>query len=155
MSVCDYTCRQCIYFSQAGSFPCCNYLLVAGHRRGCPAGKGCERRIRGKRVPSIDALTFRAPPNMEKPKAEPKKPEGPKLSPREQKRQYMENWMKTCNGRQRAAILAYKDAHRLTTKILAYQIGVSKFTVSGWIQETRPADWEKLGKLGIRRPEGL
>ena len=60
MSVCDKTCKPCIYSSVMSTWGVsCNYILVTGNRRGCPAGKGCERRIVGKKQNSIDGLIFR------------------------------------------------------------------------------------------------
>ena len=49
-SICDTkTCAKCIYsFSLSGALAC-DYILATGHRRGCPAGAGCDKRQTGKR----------------------------------------------------------------------------------------------------------
>ena len=49
-SICDTkTCAGCIYsFSLSGALAC-DYILATGHRRGCPAGPGCDKRQTGKR----------------------------------------------------------------------------------------------------------
>ena len=49
-SICDTkTCAGCIYsFSLSGALAC-GYILATGHRRGCPAGPGCDKRQTGKR----------------------------------------------------------------------------------------------------------
>ena len=49
-SICDTkTCARCIYsFSLSGTLAC-DYILATGHRRGCPAGAGCDKRQTGKR----------------------------------------------------------------------------------------------------------
>ena len=49
-SLCDTkTCARCIYsFSLSGTLAC-DYILATGHRRGCPAGAGCDKRQTGKR----------------------------------------------------------------------------------------------------------
>ncbi len=78
MSVCDKTCRSCIYsstVSETGPVTC-DYILVTGNRRGCPAGKGCERYIKGERAPSVDQQLYSGR------KAEKKEP---KEKPKEQK----------------------------------------------------------------------
>ena len=40
-------CRPCIYRSpQTGAHDnICDYILRTGHRRGCPPGVGCKKRI--------------------------------------------------------------------------------------------------------------
>lgn len=62
MSVCDETCRPCVYHGFAGGLITCDHLLITGSRRGCPAGKGCARFRKGNRVRSIDALVYLMPP---------------------------------------------------------------------------------------------
>ena len=60
MSVCDETCKSCIYSTAMSTWGiCCNYILVTGNMRRCPAGKGCERRIVGEKAVSIDTLIFK------------------------------------------------------------------------------------------------
>lgn len=41
-------CRGCAFL---GGPPCrsCDYLLITGHRRGCPGGEGCIRREERRR----------------------------------------------------------------------------------------------------------
>lgn len=47
MSVCDSTCRGCRFHatsvSNVGGAGSCDYILINGHRRGCPAGNRCVR----------------------------------------------------------------------------------------------------------------
>lgn len=60
MSVCDKTCIGCIYCAVlSGGDLTCDYLLVTHNRRGCPAGKGCERRISGTKALTIDQQIYR------------------------------------------------------------------------------------------------
>ena len=67
MSVCDSTCRPCIYHATVtGGMIVCDYLLVMGRRRGCEAGKNCRQRINGKKAPSLDSRLYRLPPNPER-----------------------------------------------------------------------------------------
>ena len=43
-------CRKgCVYAGGVGGNPCCNYILVEGHPRGCPPGKECDKYKKGKR----------------------------------------------------------------------------------------------------------
>lgn len=49
-SICDTkTCARCIYSSSLYGMLACDYILATGHRRGCPAGVGCDKRQTGKR----------------------------------------------------------------------------------------------------------
>lgn len=60
LSVCDKSCRGCIYCSVlSGGEETCDYILVTHNRRGCPAGKGCERRISGTKALTIDQQIYR------------------------------------------------------------------------------------------------
>lgn len=81
MSVCDSTCRSCIYSSTVSETEpvTCDYILVTGNRRGCPAGEGCERYIKGDRAPSIDQQLYKGR------KVESKPQEKPQEKPKEQK----------------------------------------------------------------------
>ena len=49
-SLCDTkTCARCIYSFSLSGMLACDYILATGHRRGCPAGVGCDKRQTGKR----------------------------------------------------------------------------------------------------------
>lgn len=49
-SICDKTtCARCVYSSNVSGMLACDYILYTGHRRGCLAGKGCDKRQTGKR----------------------------------------------------------------------------------------------------------
>lgn len=37
-------CKRCIYANTHDHVHLCNYILITGKMRGCPAGAGCERR---------------------------------------------------------------------------------------------------------------
>lgn len=66
-SVCDESCRHCIFHATVtGGMIVCDYLLVMGRRRGCEAGKNCTQRINGKKAPSLDSRLYRLPPNPER-----------------------------------------------------------------------------------------
>lgn len=63
MSICTEYCEKCIYkksFSN-GSLPYCDYYMMTGERRPCPAGDGCTVRIttrefrKQKRTPAQEA----------------------------------------------------------------------------------------------------
>ncbi len=113
MSVCDKTCRSCIYSSTVSETEpvTCDYILVTGNRRGCPAGEGCERYIKGERAPSIDQQLYKGR-KLEKPEEKPKeKPKDQKprkkkpLTPeqlakkREQDKEYYQRHKKELNKR--------------------------------------------------------
>ena len=66
-SVCDESCRHCIFHATVtGGMIVCDYLLVMGRRRGCEAGANCRQRINGKKAPSLDSRLYRLPPNPER-----------------------------------------------------------------------------------------
>ena len=49
-SVCDNTCKGCIYRQQFHeSLPYCNYIMVTSKKRPCKAGKGCTVRRTGRK----------------------------------------------------------------------------------------------------------
>ena len=67
-SVCDETCRGCVFRGSTGVTITCDHILITGRRRGCPAGAGCTRRLEGTaRSMSIDARTFRLAPGAAAP----------------------------------------------------------------------------------------
>lgn len=39
-------CSGCCYSRRAGQYVICEYLLIEGERRGCPAGPGCTRKAK-------------------------------------------------------------------------------------------------------------
>lgn len=68
MSYCDKSCRPCMYSTYLSTWGiCCNYILVTGNRRGCPAGKECERRIEGTKARTLDEMLYRGQEEKKKP----------------------------------------------------------------------------------------
>ena len=133
MSLCDETCRPCIYHSTiTGVGIVCNYILdnympLGERRRGCPAGRGCKQRKTGKRAQSIESIIFR----------------GRKKQPESDKE------------RQVAAIKEYLTTHGMTYQQLGDACGgISKSTIKNWARGVNRADWKKLAKAGITKPEG-
>ena len=184
MSLCDSTCKPCIYSGVMSTWGiACNYILITGNRRGCPAGKGCERRIVGKKpAQSIESQIFigkdkpkrdrnsydrdwyqRNKDKISKQRKErrQKKREGKPVSQfktmsfGERKQLTRQRTQAYCQGRQAAVIEEYLTAHGLTNRQMGDLIGVSATTIQKWHREHNLADWQKLAKLGIRRPEGL
>ncbi len=53
-------CRRCEYSGQLGGpLVVCDYLLITGHRRGCPAGRKCTRfKKRTGRRKRVDLTDF-------------------------------------------------------------------------------------------------
>ena len=52
----DSYCSGCIYLCYVGSdykSNACDYIGQTGHRRPCPAGKGCTVRKAGKKKPKL------------------------------------------------------------------------------------------------------
>lgn len=142
--ICDERCRSCMYASTLSNLSVvCNYLLVTGNRRGCPAGEACERYIKGNHAITIENSIFKgAPPKPKK-----------KVDHREKRRKYREQTQAMWQGRQHDAIHAYCKENKLTYTDLARKLGVSQTTVAYWAKEYCPAKWDKLAKLGIQKPE--
>lgn len=40
----DKTYKNCLYYNSGRGIPCCDYILIKKHSRGCPAGKGCTKK---------------------------------------------------------------------------------------------------------------
>lgn len=161
--ICDATCKGCVYSTYVGVLVnrCCDFLLITGSRRGCPAGQGCTRRLAGKKLKTIDQLLFRGRPAVPaRPgKGRPQSP-APSLEEmqernREYKKRYWEKNRAMLNGRQRAALLAFKREQQLTNKSFAELAGVCTATVDRWMMELQPAPWDRLAKLGLPKPAGL
>ncbi len=144
MSLCDQRCRKCIYGGTvSGGGVVCDYLLITGNRRRCPAGKKCERYVRGNRLSTIDNSIFRG--TTPKPKR--------KRDQAAYKRKYRALIQSQLRGLQKAAIREYCERTGSTYSDIGRLIGVSQTTVSGWAKEYGPANWDKLAKLGIEKPD--
>lgn len=158
--VCDETCRKCIFRSWLHSWTICDFIGITGQRRGCPAGKGCTRRIVGNKGKSISQLIFLGQAAAAQKKTG--RPKGPPPTPEEmraRRRKYKETYQAKCRaalgGRQAAVLKAYKKAHGLTVQTMADRAGVPNFALSKWIAERQFARWDALAHLGIEKPEGL
>ena len=46
----DKTCKNCLYYNSGRGIPCCDYILIKKHSRGCPAGKGCTKKEREQQM---------------------------------------------------------------------------------------------------------
>ena len=46
MSTINVRCRTCAYYSS--TTPSCDYIIITGKVRGCPAGEGCKRYVCNK-----------------------------------------------------------------------------------------------------------
>lgn len=105
-------CDGCKYFwhrTAKGIALGCDYFLVTGQRRPCPAGKGCKVKTIGER-PKFDALGFLLTPSAKTADDAAKKPKA-QQTPQEKKEQ-----RKTYYETHRAQCLAYRktyyEAHR-------------------------------------------
>lgn len=160
MSVCDATCRGCRYSATVSFGYCCDYYLVhgVGHRRGCRAGKGCTKREAGPKAQTIEqriqSIERKAPP---KPQKKPREiiMDAAHVASRESNRRYVDRLRERLQGRQRAAIIAYRDEHKTTLAQMARDIGVTAKCMETWAAERSHAKWDKLAELGIERPEGI
>lgn len=62
VGLCPKSCRGCAY--HAGGMNTCDYILIEGHPRGCPIGKGCTKRIAGRRRRETVSLSRAHPPAL-------------------------------------------------------------------------------------------
>ncbi|MBR4702326.1 MAG: hypothetical protein IKO91_00635 [Oscillospiraceae bacterium] len=162
--VCDDTCKGCIFRSWLHSWTICDFIGITGYRRGCPAGKGCTRRIVGDKGRSISQLIFlgqAAAAEAALPK-KPGRPKGPALTPKERrkrandaKKTYRERVHAALGGRQTAVLKGFLKETGISVREMAVRIGVSEYTLAHWIAEHLCAKWDKLADLGIQKPEGL
>lgn len=84
MSQCDWTCLSCVFRYRLKMYGViCNYIGVTGHMRGCSAGKGCDRKIRGDKLDGLDALLYHMIPAVRKQQKKPQKPPPPPPTPEE------------------------------------------------------------------------
>lgn len=156
---CDSTCRGCRYSSVISMGICCDYYLVhgVGHRRGCKAGRGCTRREAGPKAQTIEqriqSIGRKKPPKPKKPREISMDPAN--VASREYNRRSVDRMRERLQGRQRAAIIAYRDEHNTTLAQMARDIGVTAKCMQTWAAERSHAKWDKLAELGITRPEGL
>ena len=161
--VCDDTCRKCIFRSWLHSWTICDFIGITGQRRGCPAGKGCTRRIVGDKGRSISQLIFlgqaEAVQSAARKRGRPPGPKPPQEEMRERQKRYKadsrERIRAALGGRQAAVLKAYKTDERLTIQTMADRVGVTKTVMSKWMEELQFARWDKLEALGIQKPEGL
>ena len=59
MSAMTERCKDCVYYCNCDGhymYPTCDYILMTGRRRGCPAGDECD-----KFLPAKDCLRFTNP----------------------------------------------------------------------------------------------
>lgn len=55
MDINDKHCRSCKYHGWLGNHALtCDYILIVGTSRGCPAGPGCIRYEKGERKKTLD-----------------------------------------------------------------------------------------------------
>lgn len=163
-SVVDSYCKGCQYLGSNSYGKWCRYNDVTGHVRGCPAGKDCIRYLKGPAKHTPNASPFASAYSKKQASSEikPKKEKKPPMTPEERyehdkarKRQRARELQEKAQGRQRAAIAAYKEATGDSNYQISLKIGVHESTVNKWANEYVPADWSKLAILGIQKPEGL
>ena len=159
-SVVDSYCKGCQYLSTVSGGRNCNYNFITGRLRGCPAGKGCKRHTNPVYAYNNDkapAVKKTAPP----PKPSPKR-KRPVMTPEEAyerekylKREAAKRFREKAQGKQRAAIMEYKEKTGESNVTIAAKVGISESQFQKWVLEYVPANWDKLAIVGIKKPEGL
>lgn len=131
-------CKNCVFIGFIGSDRCCDYILITGHSRGCPAGRECTQKVVGKKRKSIDQKMFRGERKQPIRKRKPadKKP--------------------VCGGAQRAIIEGFMKENGFTNSDMGTRLGVDPTTVGKWKLERYIANWDLLEReFGLKRPEGV
>lgn len=169
----DSYCVGCVYRTRISTGLCCSYSDITGHIRGCKAGTGCTKRKLGSRAKSVHEMTYSergslasakarsAQKTGDSPKSMDKNTEADRNKPdrteyeRLRQRKKAERFREILNGRQRAAIVAYKEANGLSNRGLAAKLGVTESRVAKWVAEYVHADWDVLATVGIKKPEDI
>lgn len=157
MSLVDSYCEGCAYLGKLSGIPYCAFCDATGHMRGCSAGTGCTRRAHGERAYSPNHFSFERQ-NERKPERKAKlELSDAELSIKEslRKKEAAARNRAMLQGRQREAILNYRNSHGLDTRTLAEMVGVKTSTLEKWISEYNKADWDKLAAIGLPKPEGM
>lgn len=140
--LCDELCTTCAYACTiTGGALVCDYLLVTGIMRGCPAGTGCDKYLPGEKIRSLSS-------QIQCGKLD-------DLTGQKRKEARRAETQRRLGGRQRAAIRDYCRDHGVAYVDIARAIGVSQSTIAYWAKEYGMARWDKLAKVGIKRPEGI
>lgn len=164
MSQVDSFCKGCQYIGTNSYGKWCRYNDVTGHMRGCPAGEGCIRYSNGpaKHIPNASPFASAYAKKQTVADSKPKKEKKPAQTPEERyekskirKRELAQEYRAKAKGKQRAAILAYKEEHGYSNRDMSFKLGVCESTINKWVTEYVPADWDVLAKVGIQKPEGL
>lgn len=136
----DSYCSSCKYRGRAAGgirldvenvYRCCHYCLVTEHRRGCPPGKGCTKRVIG---PAIKLDAFGVPLLIPKKRGQPSR-------------------VQHLAGRQRRAIEELLATSGKSVSQIAKELNVWTQQVSAWRTEERFANWDKLEAHGYKRPD--
>ncbi len=167
--LCDLWCEGCDYLPKDG-IVCCDFLLTEGHRRGCPAGTGCDARKRPPAYKRDRRLIAYVASLQEAARAETKKQEkkekgggggggGDGGVVRESSR-----WEIEQRRRERArqspemaaqsvAISAWRKDRGLSQQAAGKLLGVSGHAFGTWERGEVVAQWDRLEKVGCRKPE--
>ena len=154
----DEFCIGCKYLGVLSRTPYCAFNDVTGFSRGCKSGTGCDKRTEGNREHSPNYYAFCREEKSE-PAADKKKEQYSWSSKSilegghdSRKKRAAAKLRAVSQGRQREAILTYKEENNLTVRQMAKNIGISPTTLNKWITEYTSANWEKLEKIGIKKP---
>lgn len=60
MALVDKRCKTCKYRGsiQSGQTLTCSYILITGKRRGCPAGKDCDKYEKGRKLDASEKFVI-------------------------------------------------------------------------------------------------
>ena len=157
MSQVDAYCKGCRYLGTNSYGKWCRYNDMTGHVRGCQAGLGCLRHTNPSAAGSVEeVLSGQSHKKPSKPWRPPAgSPEEAYEREKVRRKAAAQEYKAKANGRQRAVIIAYKEATGDSNYEISKKIGISEGRVQKWITEYAPANWDKLAIIGISKPEGL
>lgn len=52
-------CKGCIFRGKTGADSSCDFIYLTNQPRGCPAGKGCTRKVTGKKLRKRNDISVR------------------------------------------------------------------------------------------------
>lgn len=158
MSQVDEYCKGCRYLSTVSGGRNCNYNYLTGKLRGCPAGFGCIHHTNPSYSPKTESKTATiSQKETHKKRGRPSTMTQEEAYEREKerRRKAAREFREKSQGRQRAVLLAYKEATGENNYEIAEKIGISESRFRKWLTEYAPANWDKLAIIGVEKPEGL
>lgn len=151
MSSTDGYCRPCRYYGVSSES--CDYYLITKQMRGCPAGEGCTKRVRGPKIQVNFTVSDRTRDNSPEPDYEKLAAYvSSKLSRKGIKNNYGNaKGIEPYYDAQHDILRDWRAEMRLSQKQAAEIAKVTEVVWRYWENGHTKADWPLLKKMGVRR----